>query len=139
MSAQPLHAMPTEDWVFSVQSRLLYENSFAWKTFADAECKMVFGSEWPVTPLSVTHGISHLTVTRIPFVSGGVDQRISFDSAIKGYTAIPAGITADDERNLGLIAEGFLADFVLLSESTVTEFTFPQVTVCGGKVTYSTI
>lgn len=134
---QPMHAYPTEDWILNVPTRVLHDRAFAWNAFAAGKAKLAFGSEWPVNKLSVVRAISHLVITRELFITGGTEQRISLEASLNGYTEVPATALSDDAGKLGVLAENYLADLVLVTDTTITVDTVPQVTVCNGKITYN--
>lgn len=137
VSMQPMRAFPTDDWVNYISQRILDERAFAWNAFTAAKAKLAFGSEWPVNKLNVVRAISHLILTRDPFVVNGTNQRISLEASINGYTEIPANALTADVGKLGALVDGYFADLVLVTDDTITVNTVPQVTICDGKITYT--
>lgn len=118
-SMQPIHAtsdmeMATRHW----GERAAY--SYAWRSLIDSGATLAFGSDAPVEPIDPLLGI-HAAVTRrrqdgTPGKDGWhPEQRIMRKEAIKGYTLGPA-IAAGNERLLGTITPGKLADFTIMDQ-----------------------
>ncbi|WP_181702742.1 amidohydrolase [Chthonobacter albigriseus] len=114
--------------------------AYAWNTIRDAGGRLVFASDWPVSPVSVTEGIQ-AAVTRPSWKEGLRDHRQTLDQAIAGYT-IDGAYTEFMEDRKGMLKPGYLADVVVLSGDI--DATPPQeigglqvaLTVCDGIVTW---
>ena len=143
-SMQPPHPpgamnFPLEPTISRI-GRAKWPLSYAWRTLKDAGARVVFASDWPVSPVDPILGIQ-AAVTRKPWAEGLPDQSFSLDEAIAGYTVEGAYAEFMEDRK-GRLKTGYLADIVVLSadiEATVPEALHtvrPVTTICGGKVTY---
>jgi predicted amidohydrolase YtcJ len=114
--------------------------SYAWRTLKDAGARVVFASDWPVSPVDPILGIQ-AAVMRKPWAEGLPDQSFSLHEALAGYTVEGAYSEFMEDRK-GVLKPGYLADLVVLSadiESTAPEALHtvrPVTTICGGKITY---
>lgn len=118
---------------------------FAWRRLRDAGVRLAFGSDWPVASPDPLLGM-HVALNRIKLDFSGPesafpDQRVGLEEAIAGYTDW-AAYAGQRESELGRLAPGYLADFVLLSQNL---FDLPAeavgetkvaLTVMGGRVVY---
>jgi predicted amidohydrolase YtcJ len=114
--------------------------SYAWRTLKDAGARVVFASDWPVSPVDPMLGIQ-AAVLRKPWADGDPDQSFSLLEAVAGYT-LEGAYAEFMEHRKGRLKLGYLADLVVLSgdiEATAPEALHtvrPVTTICGGKVTY---
>ncbi|RWM30782.1 amidohydrolase [Mesorhizobium sp.] len=114
--------------------------SYAWRTLKDAGARVVFASDWPVSPVDPILGIQ-AAVMRKPWAEGLPDQSFSLHESIAGYT-VEGAYAEFMEHRKGRLKTGYLADIVVLSadiEATAPEALHtvrPVTTICGGKVTY---
>lgn len=114
--------------------------SYAWRTLKDAGARVVFASDWPVSPVDPILGIQ-AAVMRKPWAEGLPDQSFSLHESIAGYT-VEGAYAEFMEHRKGRLKTGYLADIVVLSadiEATAQEALHtvrPVTTICGGKVTY---
>lgn len=104
-SMQPVHppglaGLPLEPTI-SIMSPERWGDTFAWKAIAAQGVKLVFGTDWPVSPLSPFHAL-HCALSRQPWSAGVLDQRIPLSAALAAYT---------EGRNL---APGAPADLILV-------------------------
>lgn len=118
-SMQPIHStsdMLMADAYWGDRTSLAY----AWKTQLDAGACLAFGSDAPVESPNPFLGI-HAAVTRrradgTPGREGWhPEQRLSVQQAIKGFTS-GAAHAAYAEKRQGRLAEGYLADLIVLDE-----------------------
>lgn len=143
-SMQPIHApgngcFPKEPTIHMIgEARWPY--SYAWRTLKDAGAEVVFGTDWPVSPLDPLLSIKQ-AMLREPWVKNNPDQRLGFDDVLAAYTSVGA-YTCFKERKFGSLAEGMLADIVVLDgrlpEKPDQTSDWPKVrmTICDGEVTY---
>ncbi|RWQ42370.1 MAG: amidohydrolase [Mesorhizobium sp.] len=114
--------------------------SYAWRTLKNAGARVVFASDWPVSPIDPILGIQ-AAVLRKPWADGDPDQSFSLHESLGGYTGEGAYAEFMEHRK-GRLKSGFMADLVVLSadiETTAPEALHtvrPVTTICGGKITY---
>jgi predicted amidohydrolase YtcJ len=143
-SMQPTHppgsaGLPLEPYLSSIgEARWPY--AFAWKTLIDAGAKIVFATDWPVSPLDPMSCI-HDAMTRKVWKDGMEDQRLSLAETLAAYTKTSAWVEFMEDRK-GVLKAGYLADIVVLSdnvEATAHEDLAkvrPVTTMCDGRITY---
>lgn len=111
----------------------------------DAGARQAFGSDYPVFPMDPLLGI-YTAVTRqmadgTPSGGWHAQHRITVEAALRHYTA-DAAYAGFRERDLGILREGTLADFVVLSEDIIGVEAAallrskPILTVMGGRDTW---
>ncbi|AZO13354.1 MULTISPECIES: amidohydrolase [unclassified Mesorhizobium] len=143
-SMQPAHPpgamnFPLEPTISRI-GRDKWPLSYAWRTLKNAGARVVFASDWPVSPVDPILSIQ-AAVMRKPWAEGMPDQSFSLREAIQGYTVEGAYAEFMEDRK-GRLKTGYLADIVVLSadiEATAPEALHtvrPVTTICGGKVTY---
>lgn len=142
-SMQPPHppgsGFPLEPTVSRI-GRARWPWAYAWNTLRDAGARLVFASDWPVSPVDPMEGIQ-FAMTRRPWEPGLPDQRQSLDQALAGYTADGAYAEFMEHRK-GRLRPGMLADLVVLggdleaAEPEAIAAIRPAVTICGGRVTF---
>jgi predicted amidohydrolase YtcJ len=151
VSYMPFHANPTPAqltvWTANIGP---VRSSRGWisRTLRQAGARQVFGSDWPVVALDPRLGIN-MAVTRrtgggLPKEGWLPDEAISLESAIESMTA--AGAYASfDEAKKGRLAQGLLADIVILSKDVFAQpparflDAVVDVTILGGKVVYQRV
>lgn len=94
--------------------------TYNWKSLVDRGVHVAFGSDCPVEPCNVMHGI-YAAVTRKDlrgYPRGGwlPDQKVSVEEALYGFTMGPAYASFEEEVK-GSIKVGKFADFTILSEN----------------------
>ena len=114
--------------------------SYPWRTLKDAGARVVFASDWPVSPIDPILGIQ-AAVLRKPWAASDPDQSFSLQESLAGYT-VEGAYAEFAEHRKGVLKQGYLADLVVLSadiEAIAPEALHkvrPVTTICGGKVTY---
>lgn len=114
--------------------------AYAWRTLKAAGARVVFATDWPVSPIPPLASI-RAAVTRPKWAPGDPDQRFSLIEALAASTLEGAYAEFRDHEK-GRIAPGHLADLVVLSEDI--EATVPErldavdvfATIAGGRVVY---
>jgi len=143
-SMQPVHVpggscFPLEPTVTRLgEDRWKY--AYAWRTIKDAGARMVFATDWPISPVSPFECIQN-ALTRKPWGEGDPDQRMTLQESLYAYTAEGAWVEFMEDRK-GKLKPGFLADIVVLSQDIeaaapdrVAEVR-PRVTICDGRITH---
>ena len=117
-----------------------WEYAYAWRTLKDAGARMVFASDWPVSPVNPFECMQD-ALTRKPWKEGLTDQRMTLEEALYAYTAEGAWVEFM-EHTKGKLKPGYLADVVVLSgdieaaaPNGVADMT-PVMTICDGRITY---
>jgi predicted amidohydrolase YtcJ len=120
----------------------MMKRCMAYRTLLDAGVRAAAGSDFSPGPFAPLMGMQGM-VTRTGWdgTSWGVNQRISVDEALRVNT-INGAYASKEESIKGSIAEGKLADFVVLAEDphTVRQDKIKDIkivrTVVGGNVVY---
>jgi predicted amidohydrolase YtcJ len=114
--------------------------SYAWRTLKDAGARIVFASDWPVSPIDPIAGMQ-AAMLRKPWADGMPDQSFTLAEALAGYT-VEGAYAEFMENRKGRLITGYLGDLVVLSGDieAVDPASLHEVravtTVCGGKLTY---
>ena len=147
-SMQPTHC--SSDIIFAEKrlGKKRCEGAYAWKSFLDAGAAIAFGTDCPVEPINPMEGLyaSVSRKTRSGEPKGGwyPEERLSMEKAIELYT-LGSAYASFDEKIVGSIEKGKLADIVVLSQDL---FEIPEdkimqtevvYTIVGGKIIYSSI
>ncbi len=146
-SMQPMHApsdMEVADAHWGERTRYAY----AIRTVLDSGAAVVFGSDAPIEIIDPLPGI-HAAVTRRradgrPGPDGWhPEQRLSVEEAVRGFTTA-AAYTSGQERKLGSITPGKLADLTIL-ENDIFELPADELleagvagTIVGGEFRFRT-
>lgn len=144
-SVQPYHAIDDGRWAIRRLGPERLETSFAVGSLFRSGARVCLGSDWPVAPLNPLTGLNAAVVRET--LDGKnpqgwyPEQRVALTDALRGYTREGA-YAGFAERKLGLIAPGFLADFVSFDRDLFAidphELTQARVlrTVVGGITRY---
>lgn len=143
-SMQPTHppgsaGLPLEPYLTYI-GRERWPYAFAWKTLVDAGAKIVFATDWPVSPLAPLSCIGD-AMTRKPWADDMPDHRLSLMETLAAYTRTSAWVEFMEDRK-GKLKEGFLADIVVLSGDIEAcpageiAALKPVATICDGRITY---
>ncbi|MGH2553946.1 MAG: amidohydrolase [Chitinophagaceae bacterium] len=119
-SMQPYHAIDDGRWAAKRLDDIRLKKTYAFKSLLEANAGLTFGSDWPVAPATPLEGI-YAAVTRRTLDDKNPngwysEQKITIGQALKCYTANNA-YAGFQENKLGVLKEGMLADFVVLSEN----------------------
>lgn len=144
-SVQPIHA--TSD--YAMADRYWGErsqNAYAWRLLLDHGVHLAFGSDAPVESPNPFWGL-HAAVTRrrrdgSPGAQGWYPQhRLNVREALQGFT-IGVAYAAGMEDHLGMLARGYLADLLVVSEDPLAcpveklAELHPLATMVEGKWVY---
>lgn len=92
--------------------------AYVWHSMLDAGVPLVFGSDWPTSPLSPLTQINDAVFRESPFGLGDgpwhPEQAVSFDQALHGLTQAGADMTPWGGQ-IGSISVGKWADFVVIN------------------------
>ncbi|NEU95631.1 amidohydrolase [Bradyrhizobium uaiense] len=143
-SMQPTHppgsaGMPLEPYLSCV-GEARWHLTFAWRALADAGTKIVFATDWPVSPLAPMSCI-YDAMTRKVWKQGLPDQRLTLMETLAAYTRTSAWVEFMEDRK-GMLKPGYLADVVVLSgdvEAAPHERLAdirPTTTICDGRITF---
>lgn len=144
-SMQPYHAIDDGRWAEKRIGAERLKGTYAFRSFLDAGVVLTFGSDWAVAPLDPIAGIdaavNRQTIDGKNPNGWQPQQRISVVEALRAYTSANA-YAGFQEKRLGALKPGFLADFVVLSADlfSIDPHEIPKVkvlrTVIGGKERY---
>jgi predicted amidohydrolase YtcJ len=121
--------------------------AYAWRSLLNSGAVLAFGSDSPVSPLSVIAGI-HAAVTRrradgTPGPNGWYpEQCLTVEEAVYAYM-VGAAYAAAEEGDKGSLSPGKLADLVVLSQDIFSINpaglleTEVELTIIDGEVVYS--
>lgn len=145
-SVQPYHTIDDGRWAEKRIGPERIKTTYAFRSLMDSGAKVVFGSDWPVAPLSPLLGI-YAAVTRETIdgknPKGWVpEQKVTVEEAVRAYTS--SGAYAEfSERDKGTLEPGKLADIVILDKN-IFEIDPDQIaktsvvyTIAGGRIVYS--
>lgn len=140
-SMQPYHCIDDGRWAERRLGTTRSRTTYPFRSLLEARAPLAFGSDWFVAPLEPLQTI-HAAVTRVPL--GGTrswvpEERITPAEAIRCHTEGGAW-AAFDERDLGKLEPGFLADLVVLSEDPRKAARIGDIkvemTIVGGRIVY---
>jgi len=144
-SIQPSHCIDDMRWSEARIGRSRSAIAYNFKSFVDAGAKIAFGTDWYVEPLDPMVGLYAAVTRQFPdgTPAGGwfPEERITLSQAVEYYT-LGSAYAEFAEHRKGSLAEGKLADLVVLSRDIFTipprEIldTRPVLTMVGGRVVY---
>lgn len=142
-SMQPNHLLTDMNWAESRIGPERAQTSYAWSTFLKSTGQLAFGTDYPVEPLTPFRGL-YAAVTRMNEAgtkSYSPEQKLNIHQAIYAYT-LGAAYAEFEEKTKGILAPGYLADFVVLDRD-ITHVSPSQIlgtkvlsTVLGGRTVY---
>jgi len=118
-SMQPTHATSDMPWAEDRVGPQRILGAYAWQRFLHSGARLALGSDFPVESVDPRLGL-YAAVTRQdrdgqPPGGWQPDQRLSAAEAVRGFTA-DAAWAGRDEKEVGQLAPGLHADFVILDE-----------------------
>lgn len=122
-SMQPTHATSDMPWAETRVGKERLAGAYAWQRFLAADVRLALGSDFPVESVDPRLGL-YAAVTRQdrdgqPAGSWLPEQRLSVAGALRGFTA-DAAYAGRDETEVGRLAPGLRADFVVLDADLMT-------------------
>ncbi len=117
-SMQPNHATNAIGYVPDRVGAEREGHAYVWGSMLDAGVKLVFGADYPTSPLDPLVQIADAVLRTSPFgFNDGqpwhTEQALNFDQALHAYTIAGASITPWKDE-IGSITPGKWADFVIL-------------------------
>jgi predicted amidohydrolase YtcJ len=144
-SVQPYHAIDDGRWADRRIGPERVKTTYAFRSLIDAGVTLAFGSDWFVAPMVPLQGIYAATTRRTldgKNPDGWVpDQKITVAEAVHAYT-VGSAYAAKEERNIGSLETGKLADLAVLSDDIFhvdpvsIEKAKVDLTVFDGKVVF---
>ena len=118
-SMQPTHATSDMPWAGDRVGEARLAGAYAWRRFLDSGTRLALGSDFPVESVDPRLGL-YAAVTRQDrdgHPPGGwlPGQRLTAAEALRGFTA-DAAWAGRDEAEVGKLAPGLRADFVVLAD-----------------------
>lgn len=116
-SMQPFHKADDGRYCEEVIGTARSRSSYAYRDILRTGGRLAFGSDWSVVTLNPFLGIEAAVTGRI--LTGKTwmpHENISVHEALKAYT-IDGAYAMKMEREIGQVAKGFRADFLILNES----------------------
>ncbi|RSU62550.1 amidohydrolase [Sphingomonas koreensis] len=115
-SVQPYHAIDDGRWAVRRIGEERLKTSFAFGSLVRSGAHVCMGSDWPVAPIDPLTGLE-AAIDRETLDGKNPDgwfpeQRITLAQAMRCYTR-EAAYAGFNDRKMGLIAAGLLADFVV--------------------------
>jgi predicted amidohydrolase YtcJ len=142
-SMQPNHLLTDMNWAESRIGPERAKTSYAWAELFKTTGQMAFGTDFPVEPITPFRGL-YAAVTRMSedgTRSYHPEQKLNIHQAIYAYTW-GAAYAEFEEKTKGILASGYLADFVVLDRD-ITKVSPPEIlgtkvlrTVLGGRTVY---
>jgi predicted amidohydrolase YtcJ len=116
-SMQPTHATSDMPWAEARVGAERIRGAYAWKTLRDGGARLALGSDFPVESVDPRLGL-YSAVTRqdlegLPLGGWQPQERLTMVEALAGFTA-DAAFANRREGEIGRLAEGYRADFVVL-------------------------
>lgn len=144
-SMQPFHAIDDGRWAEKRIGKERIKTTYAFDSLLDKGAIVTFGSDAPVAPMNVMHGI-YAAVTRRTIDNKNPDgwvpeQKINVEEALTAYTKNNA-YAGFQEDKLGQLKAGYLADFVVLEKDILSipaeeiKDVRIKMTIVDGKVVY---
>jgi len=143
---QPYHIIDDGRWAEGRIGAQRCASSYALRSLLDVGAKVAFGSDWSVAPLNPLLGIDaavHRRTLDGKHPQGWFpEQRVTVAEAIECYT-LTSAYAASQEKDLGTLEPGKLADLVVLSRDILAAGKRDQIantevvlTVVGGRVVF---
>jgi predicted amidohydrolase YtcJ len=144
-SVQPYHAIDDGRWADKRIGPDRVKTTYAFRSLLDAGVTLAFGSDWFVAPMVPLAGIYAATTRRTlegKNPNGWVpDQKITVSEAVHAYT-VGSAYASKEERNVGSLEPGKLADLAVLSDDifhvdpVAIEKAKVDLTIFDGKVVF---
>ncbi len=122
-SMQPTHATSDMPWAEDRVGKQRIAGAYAWRRMLDSGARLALGSDFPVESPDPRLGL-YAAVTRQDREGqppGGwlPEQKLSAAEALRGFTS-DAAYAGFDEAEVGRLAPGLRADFVILEEDPLS-------------------
>jgi hypothetical protein len=144
-STQPTHATSDMYWVEQRLGADRMERAYPAADYLRAGAKLPLGTDFPVEDINPLYTLRAATLRQDAegqyFDRPGADQRLNFESALRGMTIWGAYASFEEERK-GSLEVGKLADFVIydfdLAKASLEQLNTakPKATFINGKQVY---
>jgi predicted amidohydrolase YtcJ len=144
-AVHPYHLIDDGRWAIKRIGAARCREAYPIRSLLDSGAMVSFGTDWTVAPINPLWGI-YAAVTRRTLdgknPQGWIpEQKISVAQAVRCYT-LNSAYSSYEENDKGLLKEGYLADWVVLSDDifaidpvNIWDVQI-EMTVVGGKVVY---
>jgi predicted amidohydrolase YtcJ len=120
-SMQPYHKADDGRYAEQYIGAQRCRSSYAFRSLLDAGCVVAFGSDWPVMSINPFLGVEAAVTGRtLDGKTWQTQECITVGEALRCYTT-RAAFAAFAENEIGRIAPGYRADFVILDHSPFDE------------------
>ncbi|WP_240464843.1 amidohydrolase [Paraferrimonas sp. SM1919] len=128
-SMQPTHATSDMHMAEDRLGEARLEGAYAWRTLLENGTQLAFGSDFPIEHANPFYGI-HAALTRqnhkgMPHNGWRPQEALTLTQALKAFT-IDGAYAARQERKLGSLESGKLADFIIIDRD-ITKIAPSQV------------
>ncbi|RMH88663.1 amidohydrolase [Lysobacter pythonis] len=118
-SMQPTHATSDMPWAVDRVGPARIQGAYAWRKFRDAGVRLALGSDFPIESVDPRLGL-YAAATRMddegrPAGGWWPQEKLTAWEALRGFT-LDAAYAGFAEREVGSLAPGKRADFVVLAE-----------------------
>ena len=136
-SMQPTHCISDKKFCVKRIGSERAKGAYAWKSLADADAAIAFGTDYQVEPLNPMEGL-YAAVTRKERLGEDGDgwypeQKITMTDAIRYYTLGSAYAQFMEDRK-GMIKTGYLADIVITDKDLLT---IPETEIMKTRIDYT--
>lgn len=143
---QAIHMSSDRPWAIErLGEKRIKEGAYMWQSLLRSGARIVNGTDAPVEPLnplpSFYASVSRKTLQGYPEGGFEPDEKMTRQQALRSYT-IDAAYGAFQEKVLGSIEEGKLADLTIFSKDIMTVpeneilRTSVEMTIVGGKIVF---
>lgn len=141
-SMQPFHKFDDARTMTQYLGEKRCTNSYMFRSLLEAKVPISFGSDWPIVTMNPFSAIeTAVNNTTALGRDWHPEESITFKQALRCYTKYPA-LALHAENEIGRIAPGYIADFVILDHSPFDENLesfediHPLLTALQGRIVF---